>query len=264
MVKIMKRKKTILQKLDNLWVYLGLFSLSLALHYLTPYFQSQPIPDFFRSVIYAPLYEEFVYRFLGIMIAFYSLKKIVISDSIRIKIDWGMIFVFSAYIEIAKGFLIVLNASSLELFSISLVCTFLILGILLIAKDYQIEIIIFVSSFTFAFVHEHLRFIPVFVAGIFFSLLCVHRSRITLFDNQTKKTKLFLLIYGIFPGYLIHLWNNFLNWLLYQQLLPILIDLLSVISMTVFLFLLEKFAYQIIDEKCKIRHETADNSHFQS
>lgn len=245
----MTKTNSFINKADKFWVYSGLFGLSLFLHYLTPYYQYQPEPDFVYSVIQAPLFEELIYRFLGILVAFYCSKSIKKSESISKKIGWGMFFFVSVICEIGFSLGRIKNILTIDPTFLIIIVISIFLVVLFVFKEYQLEIIILTSSFNFAFVHELFRFFPVFIAGIFFSLLCVNRSRITLIDDQSKKVVAFLLVYGVLPGYLIHLWNNFLNWFLYQQLNPVFIDLLSLLGVIFFLFLLERFVNQFIDQK---------------
>ncbi|MHA2202985.1 MAG: hypothetical protein ACW991_04795, partial [Candidatus Hodarchaeales archaeon] len=176
----MTKRSSFFNKADKFWVYSGLFGLSLLLHYLTPYYQYQAEPNFVYSVIWAPFLEELIYRFLGILIAFYCSKSIAESELIVQKIIWGVVFIASVIFEIGLSVWGITNFLTFNPTGLTIIVVSIFLVGLLVFKEYQLEIIIFISSFNFAFVHESVRFFPVFIAGVFFALLCVNRSRITL------------------------------------------------------------------------------------
>ncbi|MFW9853704.1 MAG: hypothetical protein ACFFFG_01495 [Candidatus Thorarchaeota archaeon] len=250
----MTRRILFFEKIDKIWVYSGLFGLSLLLHYLTPYYQQQQIPNFTRSVIIAPLFEEFIYRYLGILTAVYSTNKIAQGESIKTKIYWGMAFILSVYFEFGMSFLRIQNYLSSDCSFFTLIFSFIFLGVLLLFEDYKLGIIIVISSFNWALIHETFRILPVFIAGIFFSILCINQSRILLIKNQKRMRIIFLLIYGASIGYVIHFWNNLLNWALFQEYHPLFIDAISIIGVHLGLFLLQTFINQYIDKKFLFNH----------
>jgi len=237
---------------DKFWVYSVIFAFSLLLHYFTPYYENQTAPNFVKSVIIAPLFEEFVYRFLGILIASYGITKITKSEPFYEKIFWGGVFIISMYIGIKLSFLRIEYYLLGDLALTTFVFSVIYLGVLLILKQFRLEMIIVVSSFNWALIHESFRVIPVFIAGIFFSILCINRSKITYLKNQDRKRIIFFLFYGTAICYLIHFWNNFLNYALYQHINAILIDLTSLAGVVCFLFILETFINPIINERCGI------------
>lgn len=72
-------------------------------------------------------------------------------------------------------------------------------------------------------------------------------------QNQDRWTSFLLIVYGALVGYVIHLWNNFVSWLLYLQSNPLLTDVISLTGVFCCLFLLEKFINPFIDKKSEIK-----------
>ncbi len=223
---------------------MGLFGISLLLHYFTPYYEQQTIPDFMGVVLEAPFEEEIIFRFLGVLVAYICISKMVQTELLWKKSIWGMSFILAMYLEVRMTVLRIEN----QITQTAVLITLLLL-VLFTFRNYQLEILLLVSSAFWALAHEYFRFIPVFVAGLFFSLLCINRSRIYDFDTQRTRVKVFLILYGTFIGYIIHLWNNSLNWAFYQTLDPLIIDTIVLIGLIFGLLLIEKWITPFIDER---------------